>query len=271
MSANFNLDYLNSLKLVMPHSGKINLVLVGCGGTGSWLAPAVARVAKLLIDKLNREIRIFFVDPDKIEEKNIYRQNFCQAEIGRNKAVSLAERFGLAWGMDIMALAKPFEDCNVIGGQAVVIGCVDNSMARQSIKAFYDHSSSNVWWLDCGNEKNSGQVLLGYQDKSAKDIYKLTGYCQWLPSPALQHPELLTAEVKKQSENLSCADMVLRDSQGMAINQRVAAEAADYLVRMLITQDLHKFATYFDLMSGSARSEYITQERIDHFRSIKAN
>ena len=42
MSTEIDLDYANSLRLVMPHTGSIGLVLVGCGGTGSWLAPAVA-------------------------------------------------------------------------------------------------------------------------------------------------------------------------------------------------------------------------------------
>jgi hypothetical protein len=53
--------------------------------------------------------------------------------------------------------------------------------------------------------------------------------------------------------------MAMADSQGLSINQRVAAEAADYLVRMLITKDLKKYATYMDLESGTARSKYISR------------
>jgi hypothetical protein len=68
--------------------------------------------------------------------------------------------------------------------------------------------------------------------------------------------------VKVSEENLSCADLVLVSAQGMSINQRIAAEAADYLVRLLITKNLTKFRTYLDLESGSARSDYIVPEKI---------
>jgi hypothetical protein len=54
----------------------------------------------------------------------------------------------------------------------------------------------------------------------------------------------------------------MRDSQGMAINQRMAAEMADYLVRLLITRDLQKMATYIDLASGVSRSIYIREQTV---------
>jgi hypothetical protein len=46
------------------------------------------------------------------------------------------------------------------------------------------------------------------------------------------------------------------------VNVRVAAEAADYLYRMA-AGNLKRFATYFDLESGTARSLYITQQSVD--------
>jgi hypothetical protein len=45
------------------------------------------------------------------------------------------------------------------------------------------------------------------------------------------------------------------------VNVRVAAEAADYLYRMA-AGNLKRFATYFDLESGTARSLYITQQSV---------
>jgi len=51
-------------------------------------------------------------------------------------------------------------------------------------------------------------------------------------------------------------------AQSLTINQRVAAEAADYLLRMLVTADLNRFASYFDLTAGSGRSVYITPENV---------
>jgi hypothetical protein len=55
---------------------------------------------------------------------------------------------------------------------------------------------------------------------------------------------------------------MMANAQGLIVNQRVAAEAADYLARLLIHRNLRRFATYFDLASGSVRNHYITPEEI---------
>lgn len=271
-----NLDFANSLKLILPDERKIRLELVGCGGTGSWLAPAVVRVGKLLIEKFGKAVEIAFYDPDRVEEKNIYRQNFCDAEIGKNKASALAERYGLAWGMEVMAIEKPFssESNRHFSGLRVIIGCVDRASARKEIM---DSISAGCVWLDCGNTRNNGQVLCGVMPEYKVKAFAIPGYCGMLPLPGEVHPELVETEEHKKDEIAtspsalrndnapSCADMALLDSQGLAINQRMAAEAADYLVRMLITKDLRKFATYIDLESGTTQSKYITEKEIKSY------
>jgi hypothetical protein len=62
---------------------------------------------------------------------------------------------------------------------------------------------------------------------------------------------------------LSCEEMALANAQSLMINQRVAAEAADYLLRLLVTGGLKKFQTFIDLPSGTTKSTYITQENIE--------
>ena len=84
-----DLSYARSAKLMLPVSDRLRLCLVGCGGTGSWLAPSVARIARLQRDQ-GREVEVVFYDHDHVEPKNIPRQHFCDAELGRNKAVTLA-------------------------------------------------------------------------------------------------------------------------------------------------------------------------------------
>lgn len=258
-----NLDYLNALTFILPAEENIRLILTGCGGTGSWLAPAVARVGKLLIEKFSKNVEISFYDPDFVEEKNIYRQNFCAAEIGYNKAEALADRYGRAWGIEIGAVGSKIKDIgNTYQVNTIVIGCVDNAEGRKQIS----RNVHEAVWLDCGNTKNYGQVLIGMR-RGLADPFSIPGSCGELPYPHEQHPELIAKEINagkdpKSDQNLSCADMALQDSQGLAINQRMAAEAADYLVRMLITRDLKKFATYIDLESGTTRSKYITEKAV---------
>ena len=71
-----------------------------------------------------------------------------------------------------------------------------------------------------------------------------------------QHPELLDPEPVRASA-ASCAELTLADVQGLMVNQAVAGYAAQYVYRLLLSRDLDIYATYFDLVAGSARSEPI--------------
>ena len=79
-----------------------------------WLAPHVARIARLFHDLNGMDMQVIFIDKDRVEEKNTYRQNFVPAEIGHDKAETLAMRYSLSTGCNIVALAKPFaaSDCS---------------------------------------------------------------------------------------------------------------------------------------------------------------
>jgi PRTRC genetic system ThiF family protein len=244
----------------LPLGTQLVLVLVGCGGTGSWLAPTLARIARLLGEKLNTPPQVEFWDPDTVEPKNIFRQNFCDREVGQNKAETLAFRFGAAWGVAIEAHSCPFDAGYRNSWQThLFIGCVDNPKARQKIAEA--RKRSNGWWLDCGNEKHTGQIVFGGGDLQARN---LPGLAVHVPPPEIQCPDLLQVHPEPEqllpAPQLSCAEQALVDAQGLSINQRMAAEASDYLIRLLLHNDLRKQATYLDLEAGSARSRYIAPE-----------
>lgn len=269
-----DLSFMNSARVITAAHQEVRLVMVGCGGTGSWLAPSIARIARVL-NESGIETSALFVDPDHIENKNIPRQNFCDAELGHPKAQTLAARYSLAWGVEIDAVTDHFK-AEMIGSRwnrlTVVIGCVDNAAARQEIaktlKANAVDSPPHIWWLDCGNQRESGQVLLGSTNdpRALRSAFLLDGFCQHLPSPVMQCPDLLEPQPEELSHhNMSCAELTLANAQGLIVNQRVAAEAADYLARLLIHQNLRRFATWFDLASGAVRNSYITPEEINAF------
>ena len=275
------LDYsiLNAKSIILPVYQQIEFYLVGCGGTGSWLAPSLCRIARTLT-RQGKNATLIFIDRDTVEPKNVLRQNFCDAEIGFNKAQTLALRYSLSWGIDIQALPDSFNPEIVARDYyqrehklKIVIGCVDNANARQSIaRALSQYQSwhtrdvaTELWWLDCGNHSHSGQVLIGSHLSTKLDTYQFHQLgCLKLPAPCLQHPELLESkpEELKQS-NISCAELTLLNTQSLTINQRMAAEAASYLVR-LITGKLNRLATYLDLESGFTTSTFITEDAISH-------
>jgi len=278
-----NLDRLNAARLIVPLSPRVRLLLIGCGGTGSWLAPAVARVARLLREKFSKTVVVGFVDPDDVEDKNTYRQNFCKAEVGCNKAVALATRYSLAWGVSISAATQnvsssviPSLDGYHYDDLTVLIGCVDNPGARRDIHRLVRDIGGTVFWLDCGNSSESGQVLIGRNDPGdGIRSFPLPGMCARVPLPSRQHKELVEKPKPGQkakpaapddTTELSCAEVAMLDDQGLTINQMIASVAADYLVRLLLTQNLDKFQTYVDLESGSMKSTYITQDNLRKFR-----
>lgn len=272
-----NLETLNAATLRLIDRESVSLVLVGCGGIGSWLAPTLVRTARLLIEKFNKHVQVVFVDPDSVEAKNCYRQNFAEFEIGQNKAETLARRYGLAWGVDVLALPRPFsadldklltDSRQTYYSMSVIVGCVDNASARSEINAYLTEKAgygAARWWLDCGNSKHSGQVLLGgYNNKNDQTVFPIPGYCARLPFPSQQHPDLLVSEPEAPTDEaaLSCADLALRGAQGLAVNQQVAAIAGDYLLQMLVYGTLTRFQTYFDQGSGTMRSTPITPNNL---------
>lgn len=90
--------------------------------------------------------------------------------------------------------------------------------------------------------------------------------CKKLPAPSVIHPELLESQTaptrRENTERLSCAELIRIGEQSLNINQRVAVEIGEILTEMLLTNNLRRFATYFDLESGTSRSSYCTPENI---------
>lgn len=241
------------LTVMVGEPRQINITLVGVGGTGSFLALHLARLAYTSRTLIN----LRFIDFDIVEAQNIGRQYFCPADIRHYKAETLAKRMDRAYGMEITYALARF-DADLLPPPRhdtfdLVIGAVDNHFARRAIARAVEQKFGRLWWLDCGNHHSSGQVLLG-NDRSIK-VSQL-GYCTALPHPAIQSPDLLEAE-EEEKEPESCAELIARQQQSLNVNSFIAGLAAEY-VRELIQNKLSKYATYFDLEFGNMRSEYVT-------------
>jgi len=243
---------------------RVSLVLAGCGGTGSFLALHLARLAYHAREQHGIGLEMSFVDPDVVEARNIGRQNFVPAEIGDHKARALASRYSRAFGLSIHFASRQLDKGDINRAMTyrdnmfhLIVGCVDNPDARREIRSIVELSQSRLWWLDCGNHETSGQVLLGNLPKIRGPEISPLGFCIGLPLPSTQHPELMNVEPRPA---MSCADAALADVQSLMVNQQVAGWAASYLYRLIITRDLDSYATYFDMAAGSARSEYIHQK-----------
>jgi len=260
-----NLDAVNAVPVLLTEFNQLELVLVGCGGNGSWMAESIARLAYILKGR-GVDAHITFYDGDTIEAPNIPRQRFYPAELGLNKAAALAARYNLRYGLRITAVPSHFkalgkDEWGRYGKLSIMVGCVDSHEGRLAL-----HESLNevprVWWLDLGNHRESGQVLVGSQKTVGElgSAFDLSTLCTRLPSPALVHPELLKPMQRSQSEQQpeGCAQL---DVQGLTVNQQVSAIATDYLHR-LISGRLTRYVTYFDQSAGVISSQYITPSNI---------
>jgi PRTRC genetic system ThiF family protein len=249
---------------------RYTVLLVGCGGTGSFVALHLARLA-WSAPRLN--LRLIFIDPDVVELRNAGRQNFAPAEVGQFKAVALARRYSHAFGLKIEARAEAFRAAWVSDSTyryqddvlTLLVGCVDNPAARREMAKVNGHR--RVWWLDSGNWLDGGNIFIGNSDRTLIDP---TGFAIETPRPSVQEPGLLdnepapaetpTARTQAEAPPASCAELLAAETQSLMINQAMAGWVATYASRLILSRDLDIMATYVNLAAGSVRSVAITGE-----------
>lgn len=209
-------------------------VLVGAGGTG-------ARVAALLPKILNAGDSVHVVDHDVVEPRNLIRQHFVHEDVGKTKAAVVAARLKRAVTpvlrdhVEVHAMPEKFKQTTLTeivpqtrGKRVVVLGCVDNHVARSAIHAA--RGRLHVW-LDSGNLLQHGQIILAAVRASvvvSKGWWYQSGQAYGDPDHPFElvvdnvsqfAPELLQAQ--KADDGPECAAVVL-DSQTAAANQMAA-------------------------------------------------
>jgi PRTRC genetic system ThiF family protein len=253
-------------RVLLGQVDRVTVLLVGAGGTGSFAAHILAQLAGWARGA-GLDMRLYFIDPDEVEHKNLVRQNFCRAEVGRPKAFTLAWRYNAAFGLDIVPLKAPFsakmldlaQPATTVHTRAltIVVGAVDNYRARagiaRAITARLEQQQQSgqgdggLWWIDAGNERESGQVLLG-NSLEPQPLISPLGYCTHLPLPHIREPGLVRRPPGRPvDDDLSCADLTLRQEQGAMVNRTAANLIGVYLSRLLQSRDLDSMGAFFNL------------------------
>jgi len=230
------------------------LCVVGCGGTGGFVAEGLCRVLR------NYNLSLILVDPDRVEPHNLLRQNFFEGDVGLFKSQALAERLSRQYGRQIGYSVLPYDvdmfDRSWGGGMTsknlalFVIGCVDNSLARRSI-AKKGHSPR--WWLDAGNGFASGQVLIGNTGtvEGLNEAFREQDHTvSRLPLPSLQLPSLLAPQTKTKVRPRDCAEAIDIEGQSPTINQAMAVLVLDFMQRLL-KGTLTNMGAFLDLDAGA--------------------
>lgn len=251
-----------------------NICLVGCGGTGSYIAHALAQLKASQPPGGGAVGRVILVDPDEVEERNIGRQNFAPADIGHPKAQGLAFRYNLAFGLDFEWVIEPFRP-GLLPKEAsslarlLVVGAVDSGQARRAIAGALRERQDEVVWLDAGNGLDRGQVVIGNAYRRAKlsqSVDAAINIARYLPYPSLALPELLQADPRPEP---SCAEAVQADLQGLFVNRFMADIVGEYLHRLL-RGELTVSQTWIHLQSMEMVSVPINQHNIDRYSTLRS-
>lgn len=221
----------------------IRIYLIGCGGNGSHLLSKLLMTHHALtqLDKPGLHVTVF--DPDHISPTNIGRQqNFYPSEVGHNKAKVLVSKLnrthGLQWKANPIEVNENTQlKCNIL------ISCVDTVKARKQIqKAILRQNKQNEnhvnpvheikYWLDMGNTRNTGQVLLA----TVKDIEQPESHqyltVNSLPDIFTKYPQIADDDTE-DIQGPACSYAAALQEQDLFINAPLSAMAGSLIFKLL--------------------------------------
>ncbi|RQO64793.1 PRTRC system ThiF family protein [Pedobacter sp. KBW01] len=228
----------------MNPTNPVSVNLIGIGGTGSVLLTALARINYALVELGHAGLMVRAFDPDSVEEPNLGRQLFSHHEIGMNKAVALINRvnrfFGTAWkAFDCVYADRIDEDKSDLMAN-ITISCVDTVRARLGIADLLGriatkghHRDSPMYWMDFGNVRDLGQVLLSTIGKIKQPDSKKFCTVGSLPTIVEEYGNVLEASQEDDLPSCSLAQALGR--QDLFINSSLADLGASLLWSMFRT------------------------------------
>ena len=141
---------------------RVRVLVVGCGGTGSAVAAGLPYLHQAMMASGHPGgLQVTLMDGDTISPTNCVRQPFSRSETGLHKVVVLVNRLNVFWGVDWEAVPAHLGPHDKIDRADIVIGCVDTRAARAVLRDATTGNSEVDYWLDLGNNADSGQFILG--------------------------------------------------------------------------------------------------------------
>lgn len=227
------------------------LVIAGLGGTGANVAARLGRILYAMKENGIRIPQLILVDPDVVEDRNIGRQLFLQGDVGLSKAVAVMRHLNAAYGLETVAIPEPIHRKHLYNS-GIILGCVDGAAGRRTIHDYMITSyHGSCVWIDAGNDRESGQVVLGDYNRNGMALTN-SAYSN-IPIPSLIFPGLIEESVSIE-QPLSCAELILRWEQDMLINDWMALVVAQYVKRLLLREPIHTFLTYVGSNALAVRS-----------------
>ena len=227
---------------------KVRIAVVGCGGTGSAMAAGLPYLHQAIVARGHPYgLDVILIDGERISRTNCVRQPFSESEIGLHKATVLATRINLFWGLGWKAVPH-FVDESWGHETDILIGCVDSRAARNAITRTPTYWNCR-YWLDLGNNADSGQFVLGQPENQRNRARELR-----LPTAAELFPELVNAKLDKKDRLPSCSSLEALARQEPFVNQTLAYQALAMLARLFRYGRLSYHGGFLNLRTGRTTS-----------------
>lgn len=225
-------------ELLRPYN-PVTVNLIGAGGTGGQVLTALARMNYALnaLGHAGLFVRVF--DDDTVDAANLGRQLFTTAELGLYKSVALINRinrfFGTNWRAETIRYDKACLTDRELASAAITVSCVDTVDARyeiagilQQLAGRYNGRDRVRYWMDFGNSRSSGQVLLSTLEKIPQPASELYRTVDHLPLVTDEFKDLLSAS-EKADNTPSCSLAEALAKQDLFINSVLANCGASLL------------------------------------------
>lgn len=217
----------------------ITVNLIGAGGTGSSMLTQLCQLNHSLRELNHPGLQLNLWDPDTISQANRGRQLFASAEVGLNKAVALINRANRFYGTNWKAVPRKYGLIGMKSSANLTISCVDTVAARIAIAGVLREVAATkegvykpYYWLDFGNSKSSGQMMLATVLAIKQPTSEEFETISHLPFITDEYgDELLASE--KGTDLPSCSLAEALTKQDLFINPSLATMGAAFLWNML--------------------------------------
>jgi PRTRC genetic system ThiF family protein len=234
---------------------QVRVLVVGCGGTGSAVVAGLPYLHQSLVARGHPGgLHVTVLDGDTISLTNCVRQPFTRSEVGLNKAVVLVNRLNLFWRLKWEAVPAHLKSGSHISrGYSgddlrahIVIGCVDTRAARAAIRDAVGNWSTVSYWLDLGNNADSGQFILGepLNERNRRSRLRLRTVGELFS-------EILDPTLDNDGEP-SCSAAAALERQEPFINSTLAQHALALLARLFRYGEISYHGGFINLATGAS-------------------
>jgi PRTRC genetic system ThiF family protein len=250
----------------------VTVTLIGAGGTGSQMLTCLARMHQAMLALDYPGLMVIVYDDDTVSPANLGRQLFAEAEIGMNKGAALIGRINRFFGTAWKAVPRKFDveiiqDMSKEGQTNLYISCVDTAKARFSIAEILEsyigvrtyERSRPLYWMDLGNSRDTGQVLIstiGQLKQPDSKKYKTVSRLPFLTDMF----RTLLAVADESDDTPSCSLAEALTKQDLFVNSTLANMGASLLWQLFREGVLFNRGFFMNLQDFRTQPIRITAE-----------